>query len=255
MSRPIALRWTCPVTSPSAVFSRTAAPALAVVLLLSGCALDDEKAAPDGKADSSGAAATALAELEVKSAADRAGYDRRKFGSPWADTDGNSCSTRNDILQRDLDEVRLEEDECVVGSGILKVDPYTGEKVEFTKGRSKVDIDHLVALSDAWEKGAGEWDPAKRIALANDPLNLLAVDASANRQKGDADAADWLPANDSYRCEYVALQIAVKAKYELWVTPKEKNAMSDVLEKCSDQPLPSLGDEPTGAPDRFSAPE
>lgn len=246
------------MTSRSPALLRTAAPVVVAALLVTGCSTEEATDGPDGKAESSqsaGSAQAALAELEVKEATDRSGYDRQKFGSPWADTDGNSCSTRNDILQRDLDEVRVGEDECVVDSGTLSVDPYTGERVEFTKGKSKVDIDHLVALSDAWEKGAGQWEPAKRIALANDPLNLLAVEASANRQKGDADASDWLPENDSYRCEYVALQIAVKAKYELWVTPPEQRAMSAVLEGCEEQPLPGEGSAPTKAPDRFSAPE
>lgn len=225
------------------------------LVLLTGCTADDQDGVRDDKPDASdGGAVAALAELEVKGASDTAGYDRRKFGSAWADVDGNSCSTRNDVLQRDLDAVELATDDCAVASGTLKVDPYTGERVEFTAGRSKIDIDHLVPLSDAWQKGAAEWEPAKRIALANDPLNLLAVGASANRQKGDKDAANWLPANEAYHCQYVALQIAVKQKYELWVTEEEGKAMSTVLKGCADQELPEVGDAPTTAPDRFSAP-
>ncbi|MBB1243685.1 HNH endonuclease [Streptomyces durbertensis] len=230
-------------------------------MLLGGCAALEGDPASEKPADGrpasppAGGAVAALAELSVKESAGKEGYDRRKFGSPWADIDGNRCSTRNDILQRDLDDVKLAEDGCTVESGTLTDDPYTGTTMEFTRGRSKVDIDHVVALSDSWQKGAADWAPAKRIALANDPLNLLAVEASANRQKGDSDAAEWLPANESYRCEYVALQIAVKQKYELWVTPAEKQAMSGVLDGCADQRLPEPGDAPTEAPDRFSAPE
>lgn len=243
--------------SGHAAFRPAAALTLTLSLvLLTGCTTDEQDAAKqDDRPDAAGGGAVAaLAELDVRAASDAAGYDRRKFGSAWADVDGNSCSTRNDVLQRDLDAVQLDADDCAVASGTLKADPYTGERVEFTAGRSKIDIDHLVPLSDAWQKGAAEWDPAKRIALANDPLNLLAVGASANRQKGDKDAADWLPANDAYHCPYVALQIAVKQKYELWVTEEEGKAMSTVLKGCSDQELPEVGDAPTTAPDRFSAP-
>ncbi|UGY94986.1 HNH endonuclease family protein [Streptomyces gobiensis] len=212
---------------------------------------DDDAAAPAG----SGQAMAALDELTVKGRAPKTGYDRKKFGSPWADTDGNSCNTRDDILQRDLDDVKLRDDDCTADSGTLTDDPYTGTSIPYEKGRSKIDIEHIVALGDAWQKGAHRWDPAKRIALANDPLNLLAVEASANRQKGDADAATWLPSNTSFRCEYIALQIAVKQKYELWVTAAEKRAMSRVLTTCPAQQLPTGDAAPTEAPPRFSAPK
>lgn len=235
---------------------RPAAVLALSALLLTGCTTESKDSPSDDRPDTAGGGAVeALAELEVRGSADSSGYDRRKFGSAWADVDGNSCNTRNDILRRDLADVGLDEDDCEVANGTLEVDPYTGDRVEFTAGRSKVDIDHLVPLSDAWEKGAGEWEPAKRIALANDPLNLLAVGASPNRQKGDKDAAEWLPAHEAYHCEYVALQIAVKRKYELWVTKDEHKAMSTVLEGCSDQKLPEPGEAPTSAPDRFGAPK
>jgi Protein of unknown function (DUF1524) len=160
--------------------------------------------------------------------------------------------TRDDILKRDLKDVKFTGGSCKVSSGVLRPDPYSGEEVTYRRGRSQVDIDHLAALSDAWQKGAKYWDPSKRIALANDPLNLLAVDASANRGKGDGDTATWLPANKSYRCTYVAAQVAVKKKYGLWVTAAEKAAMRKVLSTCPAQNLPS-GGNPTTAPERFHA--
>jgi len=98
-----------------------------------------------------------------------------------------------------------------------------------------------VALSDAWQKGAQQWSDSKRRAFANDPLNLVAADSSANRQKGDGDTATWLPPNKAYRCDYVAGQVAVKTKYRLWVTQAEKDAMAKVLTACPDQKLPSGG--------------
>jgi len=160
--------------------------------------------------------------------------------------------TRDDVLKRDLADVKFSDGDCKVASGVLDPDPYTGKDVTFTRGRSLVDIDHVIALSDAWQKGAKYWDPSKRIALANDPLNLRAVDSSTNRSKGDGDAATWLPPNKAYRCTYVAAQVAVKKKYELWVTSGEKAAMKRVLSSCPDQRIPS-GGNPTNAPARFHA--
>lgn len=72
----------------------------------------------------------------------------------------------------------------------------------------------------------------------NDPLNLLAVDSSANRRKGDGDTATWLPPSKAYRCPYVARQVAVKKKYGVWVTAAERDAMRRVLKGCPDEPLP-----------------
>jgi hypothetical protein len=191
-----------------------------------------------------GSATAALDELTVKGRAPKTGYSRNSFGSAWKDVDKNGCDTRNDILQRDLDE-KIMQNKCVVTSGVLYPDPYTGTNIIFTRGKSQIDIDHVVALSDAWQKGAFAWDQPKREAFANDPLNLLAVQARANRQKGDADAATWLPSNKSYRCDYVARQIAVKQKYDVWVTQAEKDAMQRVLNSCPDQTLPQDGVMPT----------
>ena len=105
-------------------------------------------------------------------------------------------------------------------------------------------IDHVVALSDAWQKGAQQWTPARRLAFANDPLNLLAVDGALNAQKCDGDAATWLPPAKGFRCAYVARQVAVKAKYGAWVTQAEHDAIARVLAACPAEPLPT-GDHPT----------
>ncbi|WP_286260045.1 HNH endonuclease family protein [Streptomyces graminofaciens] len=224
-----------------------------VLVAVSGCELDtDGSAGPQDTAGAGGAALAAVDSLTVKGRAPKTGYDRDKFGSPWADTDSNRCDTRDDILKRDLEDVKFRGGDCTVASGTLDPDPYTGKDVTFQRGRSQVDIDHIVALSDAWQKGAQKWDPSKRIALANDPLNLLAVDAGTNRGKGDGDTATWLPPNKGYRCTYVAAQVAVKKKYGLWVTKAEQSAMKRVLSACPDQNLPA-GGNPTKAPERFHA--
>ena len=178
-----------------------------------------------------GTALAALAHLEVKGRAPKTGYDREQFGGEWASVDG--CDTRSRILARDMRETAYRAaGGCDVASGVLE-DPYTGRAISFRAGGgSEVDIDHVVALSDAWQKGAQQWSYQRRVEFANDPLNLLAVDASANRQKGDGDAATWLPPNKRFRCAYVARQIAVKRRYRAWVTVAERDAMARVLARC-----------------------
>lgn len=181
-------------------------------------------------------------QLTVKGRAPKTGYDRDLFGSGWVDTNRNGCDTRNDILARDLSDVtyRAGTRNCVVESGTL-ADPYSGTLISFVKGNTTsndVQIDHVVALSDAWQKGAQQWDTTKRTAFANDPVNLLAVDGSLNAQKGDGDTATWLPPNKLYRCAYVARQVAVKHSYGLWVTQAEQDAMVRVLSTCPEEALP-----------------
>jgi hypothetical protein len=182
----------------------------------------------------------ALQTLTVKGRAPMSGYDREQFGGGWVSTDG--CDTRQRILIRDLrDETFEPGSTCVVRSGAL-TDPYTATAIEFVRGgASEVDVDHVVALADAWQKGAQQWTLARRVKLANDPLNLLASDAASNRQKGAGDAATWLPANRSFRCAYVARQIAVKRRYRAWVTAAERGAMQRVLNRCAGEPLPVGG--------------
>ncbi|MEU1514386.1 HNH endonuclease family protein [Streptomyces sp. NPDC005811] len=229
------------------------------VVAVAGCAdqglgdgLGSGSGSGSGSTAGGGAALTAAGSLTVKGRAPKTGYERERFGTAWADTDSNGCDTRDDILKRDLKKVRFTGGDCKVSYGELESDPYSGTDVTYRRGASKVDIDHVVALSDAWQTGAKYWDGSKRIALANDPLNLLAVDASTNRSKGDGDTATWLPPNKAYRCTYVAAQVAVKKKYGLWVTAAEKAAMQKVLSSCPGQKLPT-GGNPTKAPERFHA--
>lgn len=186
-------------------------------------------------------AAAELAKLDslpIKGRAPKTGYERAQFGPAWSDdvtvADGhNGCDTRNDILRRDLVDIEFKPgtNDCVVLSGVLN-DPYTGTSIAFHRGRGTsraVQIDHVVALSDAWQKGAQQWDEATRRNFANDPANLQATDGAANEQKGDGDAATWLPPNKSYRCSYVTRIVEVKATYGLWVTQAEHDAIARIL--------------------------
>ncbi len=187
---------------------------------------------PDGNA---GSAIEILEKLEVKGRAPKTGYTREQFYDGWPDVDG--CSLRQRIIKREFDETAVL-DGCNVVAGEYD-EPYTGEHRVF-KERSEisdgVQIDHVVALSDAWQKGAQYLSAEDRYAIATDPLNLLAVDAVANKKKSDGDAATWLPANKKFRCQYVARQVSVKYKYSLWVTQAEKDAVLRVLSNCPSEP-------------------
>ena len=181
-----------------------------------------------------------LDKLAVKGRAPKTGYARDLFSDGWGDQPGG-CDSRNFILKRDLTRVVWRSGGfCIVASGIL-ADPYTGKTIRFTRGVKTslaVQIDHVVAVSDAWQKGAQQASYATRNKFYNDPLNLLAVDGPTNGSKSDSDAASWLPPNKAYRCAYVARQVAVKFKYKLWVTKAEKAAIAGVLAKCPSQKLP-----------------
>ena len=176
----------------------------------------------------------ALDRLPVKGRAPKTGYDRKLFGVGSVDLDRNGCDVRNDTLRRDLDEVVLVPgtQECKVAGGRLE-DPYTGDLLTYAPGDRQIEVDHVVALSDAWQKGAQQLSPEQRIRLGNDPRNLLAVSATATRQKGDGDAATWLP-RPGFRCEYVRRQVEVKAAYDLWVTEAERARMAEVLREDCD---------------------
>ncbi|WP_328809048.1 HNH endonuclease family protein [Nonomuraea montanisoli] len=217
----------------------------AAVVALAGCGgLEARTGADTGTSSSSsksgkidvGEAKKKLGTLEVKGRAPRTGFERDKFGPAWADVDHNGCDTRNDILKRDLHDEKFKAGthDCIVLSGVLD-DPYSGKTIQFKRGQdtsTDVQIDHLVPLSDAWQKGAQQWTATKRKEFANDPLNLLAVDGPLNGQKSDSDAATWLPPRKAYRCAYIARQIDVKAKYGVWVTSGEKDAMQGILSSC-----------------------
>lgn len=183
-----------------------------------------------------------LSQIPVKGRAPKTGYSRDQFGQTWADVDRNGCDTRNDILKRDLTSVVYRERtrDCVVLSGALR-DPYSGTTINFVRGNvtsMEVQIDHVVALSNAWQTGAFKLTLSQRTAFANDPVNLLAVQGRLNSQKRDGDAATWLPPLKSYRCAYVARQLAVKSKYGLWMTKAEKETSVRILSACPDQALP-----------------
>lgn len=224
---------------------------LAALSIIAGVAFESLRQAPQTEQaptssavvektnDTSYAFATdALETLAIKGRAPKTGYSREQFSNDWGEL--NNCSLRELVLLRDLTDTKLDEDGCKVLTGTLN-DPYTGKVVAFQRGATSsqaVQIDHVVAVSDAWQKGAQQLSPDLRYQFYNDPLNLLAVDGPTNNNKGDGDAATWLPPNKDFRCRYVARQVAVKAKYSLWITRAEHDSMRAVLQRCPNQELP-----------------
>lgn len=238
--------------SPSSFATPSSTPSTTASATPAGAPLDPENApdlatgvsyaAPKTQPAYATKAVDLLETLAIKGRAPKTGYDRAMFGQAWADVDRNGCDTRNDTLKRDLTDVKFTNSvPCKVQSGNL-ADPYTGKSINFLRGAatsSAVQIDHVVALSDAWQKGAQQLSLEQRTSFANDPLNLQSTDGPTNMQKGDGDAATWLPPNKSYRCEYVARQISVKATYGLWVTQAEHDAMTRILGDCTGQLAPT----------------
>lgn len=197
-----------------------------------------------------------LATLTIAQRASQDGYDREEqFGSAWIDVDNNGCDTRNDILRRDLDDTVVDA-RCRVLSGVL-LEPITGNSIVFERGQDTsalVQIDHIVSLSNAWQTGAQNLSRGQRIAFANDPLNLMAISGRLNQQKGDSDAASWLPPRADFWCEYVARQVAVKHHYSLWVTQAEHDQMERVLQNCPGFPALTPGKDGSTRPGTITVP-
>jgi hypothetical protein len=202
-----------------------AAPTAPVAEPSTGIARTTTTAAPTGPV------AAQLAGLTIKGRAPMTGYSRAKFGPAWPNLTG--CDSRNVVLRRDLTAAVLRKGGCVVLTGTL-ISPYTKGVIHFVRGplSAQAQIDHVIALGDAWQTGAQSWTPQKRETFANDPAELLAVDGPSNESKGDSDAASWLPPNKAFRCTYAQIQVRVKAKYGLWVTKAEHDALAVQLAGC-----------------------
>ncbi|WP_434588025.1 HNH endonuclease family protein [Streptomyces sp. A5-4] len=224
---------------------RAAAALLACAVVLPGCRHEGPpavrpKAVPlsrPGFPPAPAQARTGLAGLGVGRGENWQTYAREKFGRTWSDdTDApggrNGCDTRDDILARDLSELRRgDRNPCVVLSGVLN-DPYTGRKLPYSYRRaSQIQTDHVVALGAAWRAGAWAWTPERRLVYANDLDVLLAVDKRANYDKSSKTPDKWKP-RKAYWCEYARRWVGIKVKYRLTVTPPEKLALRDMLVVC-----------------------
>lgn len=177
-------------------------------------------------------ARSVIGRVRAAPAGSTAGYSRDQFGTAWTDdtttTWGHDgCETREEILRRDLRAItyRAGTHNCVVLTGILQ-EPYTSKTIAFTKARPlEVQIDHVMPLAYDWSQGAAGWTKAKREQIANDPLNLLAVDGPANNEKPASGPAEWMPPNRRVRCAYAVRFAQVSRKYKLPVQSQDKRAM------------------------------
>lgn len=163
-----------------------------------------------------------VGELESESGNVTAKYSRVEFGHGWTDDDGDCQNTRHEtLLAQSESAVRFKSSKgCQVLDGIW-ASPYSNKLIYQS---SKLDIDHVVPLKWAWEHGAATWPKAKRIRFANDPLNLLAVEARLNRQKGAKGLQDWLPPEN--KCQYMNLFATIKDTYDLTYSPGEEESVN-----------------------------
>ncbi|OBG94432.1 hypothetical protein A5698_16890 [Mycobacterium sp. E136] len=172
------------------------------------------------------------------------GYDYRRaaFGDSWTDDNvapagHNGCDTRNDILNRDLDDktfVSIKRCPNAVATGVLH-DPYTNAVVAFTRGEktgAAVQIDHIVPLALAWDLGARGWPEGLRVRFANDPANLIAVAGNANQDKGDHEPANWMPPNAAFHCQYAIQFIAVLRGYGLPIDAPSAGVLRNAAATC-----------------------
>lgn len=221
-----------------------AAIGAALVLSAATCAVDTAVFGTSGPT-------TDLGDLAVAPESHAESYERDAFGTRWKDVDRNGCGQRDDVLARDLRGATFRS-RCVVVGGTL-VDPYTGVKVVFSKARAdQVQIDHRVALAEAWRSGAWGWAPDKRERFANDLDNLSASAGAVNREKSDLDAKDWLPQGRDRRCDFSTRVITIKVRYGLSADRAEADALSRALGGCPAPSSPAA--TPGGAPAASPAP-
>lgn len=169
-------------------------------------------------------------ETLLVAAEDGSGYSRSSF-KHWIDEDRDGCDTRREVLiAESLRPVRVGS-RCSISGGQW----YSVYDGRVTTNASSFDIDHVVALKEAWDSGAKSWSADRRQAFANDlnlPFALIAVSASSNRSKGDRDPAEWMPSRREYWCQYAIEWVGVKASWSLSVDPAEKGALSRILIDC-----------------------
>ena len=171
------------------------------------------------------------------------GYDRALFDH-WRDIDGDGCDSRDQVLKRDsISLPQVDPVNCNVIAGDW-VSPYDGGR---WSNPSDIDIDHVVALKEAWDSGAWAWSAAQRKAFANDTSDsrtLLAVTDSVNQSKSDKDPSNWLPPLQSYTCTYLGNWIAVKVRWSLSMDSSEYGRIKNLLQStCSSldiAPIPNL---------------
>ncbi len=213
-------------TAPAPVTARTASPSITTITTAATAAPPTTEAparSPTAAPPSAtGAGLDALRRIAVATPHSMDGYHRALFPH-WIDLHHNGCDTRCEVLRSE----RQPKLPGLPGGGWLSIyDGYT------TNNPDELDIDHVVALGEAWVSGADTWDTARRTQYANDPSNLLAVSAVTNRSKGDRDPAEWQPPNRVGWCRFATIWTTTKAKYGLTADPAEVRALTNMLSGC-----------------------
>lgn len=157
-----------------------------------------------------------------------AGYQRSQFGHGWDDQDGDCQDSRAEaLIGTSTTTVRFaDEERCRVVSGRW-ISPFTGRVIQ---NAGDVDIDHVVPLSWAWQNGASHWSRQRRVAFANDPINLWPVEASLNRSKGDRGPDEWMP--PAGECQYISRFVRIVIKYDLKPSEADAREFNRLLDTC-----------------------
>jgi hypothetical protein len=153
------------------------------------------------------------------------GYDRDLF-KHWIDADGDCQDTREEVL---VAESLVPVGGCSIAGG----EWFSYYDKETWTDASDVDIDHMVALKEAWDSGAWAWSDDVRMQYANDlgdARSLVAVTDNVNQSKGDRDPAEWLP--EFGTCRYVRQWTVVKLRWRLRVDPVERAALLKLADAC-----------------------
>jgi len=212
---------------------RRLAPVLAALLIALSAPASTAALVPTARISIS----AALSRLKVQSEY-QSGYSRDKFGSRWTDADGDGLDTRAEVLIAES-KVRV-----FISGGIVRTGKWISLYDNRTwKNASSLDIDHVVALSEAWKSGAYRWSASRRLAFANDlgvSWSLRAVTNYVNRSKGDRDPDSWLPPYRAATCTYLVGWVAVKLRWGLSVDADEKSAISAAWRErgCADRRNP-----------------
>ncbi|MEW1648604.1 HNH endonuclease family protein [Streptomyces sp. NPDC091219] len=176
----------------------------------------------------------ALAALPVQSE-NRTGYERTKFRH-WIDADRDGCNTRAEILKAEAVTAPLQGTNCALTRGSW----YSPYDDRYLDSASKLDVDHLVPLAEAWDSGASQWTAKEKELYANDlddARDLIAVSAASNRSKADKDPSEWLPPYAGYRCQYDINWVADKTRWGLSIDTVEREALDRQLAGCPDEPI------------------
>jgi hypothetical protein len=213
-----------------------------VIVLINGCGAADS-VVPGGGAES---LIATIELLEVAAEPQRRGYSREVF-EHWVDLTGSGCTTRHKVLAAQATAVARS---AATSGGAGSCVVFEGDwELLFDGSRhvglaSEIDVDHVVALAEAWDSGAHSWDAERRRIFANDPLNLIVADRQVNKDKADRDAGEWTPPDPRGRCIIAAKMVLTKLRYQLTVDPTERRGLITMARFCDRTDQRSIGGFP-----------